>query len=735
MIPGWLACSIASLACGLAAAQALRLRLSRAEALCIAYVLGSAILSMLTLTLSLAMLARKSIFLSLAVLSLPLLYRGIRWLKTCEPFSLKNTPAFATLLFAAGFTAYAALSLRQALTPDTSPDAMAYHLGFVNLWNHAHGMTRLPDMYAGMPHGMEMLFLYAFTIGRYSAADLVHFNFLLILPWLMLLYARRFQLPAGAGPLAAIVVFATPLVGWDGAVAYNDVALATVLFTAFYLLQMWRKERAPGALPAAGIAAGFAFAIKYTAIFGLIFLALLAIFELTRRRKPEWRAIIAPIALAACFIAPYLIRNAVWYGDPVFPFFNAVFPNPFFHLANERDYVKDQSHVNNVTWSELPKELTIGGPKLPESLGPLYVLLAPLALAGIAWARTRPLALGFLLLASACLANNSPRFLIPALPFGALAAFSVTAKIPRAGFALVCALAAIQLALCWPDVIQKLGTPRGERPSQTPWRVIFRAAPDEDFLARTSAQYLMARAIDRYVPENGGVFAMGGGFTQAYTSHFVFDGYHSAQAEWIDDLFLSAADSPRFDRRVFHVAFPATTVARLEIVQRGASATTKWNVGEIQLFLHGVPLSTLNPFVTADPNPWDARFAADGRAATRWRSWDTMRPGMRLDLRYPSSPIADRIEIDCGEGQWDSDMQIRIQNAQGQWIAPTTGAWEVTPAVDLRKPAMAELKRRGIGYVIVANVAWRAEQYNGNPGAWGLSKIFTNGAGTLYRIE
>ncbi len=84
------------------------------------------------------------------------------------------------------------------------------------------------------------------------------------LVWQVFSYGRRCGFPT-AGAAAALLVFASPVVGIDGTSAYNDVAVAAIAFTLFYLLQIWDEERTWRLAAAIGLVAGFAFAAKYTA--------------------------------------------------------------------------------------------------------------------------------------------------------------------------------------------------------------------------------------------------------------------------------------------------------------------------------------------------------------------------------------------------------------------------------------------------------------------------------------
>src|SRR5262249_52465526 len=156
-------------------------------------------------------------------------------------------------------------------------------------------------------------------------AALVHLTFLIALTWQIYVYAPR------AGFAAALLVFASPVVGMDAASAYNDVALAAIAFTLFHVLELWRESHHPRLAVAGGLLAGFAVAAKLTAWLAVPW-AILWI-----ARKSRVAATVAA-ALAAIGIAPWMLKNWIWLDNPVAPFFNRLFPNPYVLASFEDGY-------------------------------------------------------------------------------------------------------------------------------------------------------------------------------------------------------------------------------------------------------------------------------------------------------------------------------------------------------------------------------------------------------------
>ena len=361
-----------SIAFGTILLRGLGVRFHRVEQQAFAFVAGSACLSMVILALSAIHMARKGVFYGLAGCLIVLAYRGrTKFVSKSFP----SVPLWLPALSIAVASPFVVLYFFNALAPEVSPDGSTYHLGNVlRFWSN-NGLIPIRDMYGAFPEGLEMLFLFAFSIGRHSAAALVHFAFLLALPVLMICYSLRFGFPK-AGFLAAVLVFLSPVIGRDGTVAYNDVALAAAMFGVFYLLELWLQAKDNRLLVVAGLLAGFCVGIKYTG--AIVFLYAFYVFiRAAGDRRYRWRPLLIFAVFSLILVAPWLIKNAVYMQDPLAPFLNSYFPNAYFSPKFEADYRQSRSlFAAPVSARELALRYTVAGIGF---LGPIF-LLAPLAL-------------------------------------------------------------------------------------------------------------------------------------------------------------------------------------------------------------------------------------------------------------------------------------------------------------------------------------------------------------------
>ncbi len=377
----------------------------------LAFITGGALLSFSIFMLCAVHAARTPVFLVLGLAGLALNWR----FGAASVGKLPALPALWKFLFAAPFLFYALLYFSNSLAPEASPDGVTYHLGLVYRYFREHGFRIVTtNMYSNLPLGLEMLFLFAFAFGRHSAAATVHCCCLLALPLLMLSYARRIGRPR-AGVCAAMIVYLSPVVGIDGISAYNDVALATTAFALFYLLEIWRedKETNDRLLIPIGLLAGFCVAIKLTGFVAPLYAAAVILM----RKRP--RALIPVSAAAALIFVPWLIKDWLWVGNPVAPFFNRIFRNPYIHIQFEDTYRAYFRHYDLVSFRPWFGAVTTGGELGGGQIGPLF-LLAPFALFALRWRAGRYCLLAALFFLIPYPQNIGARFPIPALPFVAL---------------------------------------------------------------------------------------------------------------------------------------------------------------------------------------------------------------------------------------------------------------------------------------------------------------------------
>ena len=338
------------------------------------------------------------------------------------------------------FGAFSLLYFFHALAPEMSPDGSGYHLGLVARELRAHGFERIAtNMYAALGAGVEMLYVPAVAIGRYSAAALVHFSFAVALALAMLAYGRRLGKP-WVGAAGALLTFASPVVGIDGASAYNDVAVAAIVFGVFYWLQIWDDSGSNDRmLVAVGLLAGYAYAAKYTAFVIFPFAIGFVLFRVGRKPaggpapdqgvRPTLRRLLTVIVFGSLMVMPWMLKDWI------------VLQNPLPRLrTGSSEILTSTSRLSRITTAyyrrydiqdlrTLPLEVTVRGGVTQGVLGAVF-LAAPIGLAALRFrAGRRLLAAGTVMLATYFL-NIGTRFLIPCLPFFSLAMALALGNIP-----------------------------------------------------------------------------------------------------------------------------------------------------------------------------------------------------------------------------------------------------------------------------------------------------------------
>jgi hypothetical protein len=723
--------AVAAWAIGELLLSRLGLKLYRGEKRLFAFLAGSAALSLLTFVLAAAQAVYDGVFLAVGGAAIYFAWRRRVWRDNAEP--LPRMPRFWRIAFPAVYAPFAFIAVIHAMAPEHSPDGSSYHLGVIARYYRAHGFERITThMYANLSQGLEMLFLNAWAFGRHSAAALVHCAFLLALPLLMISYGRRIG-RASAGAAAGLFVLLSPVVAVDGASAYNDVAVAAFLFAVFYLLEVAREGAPSGLAALLGLLAGFCYALKYTAFLSVPFAFFSLLLILRRRKKLKPLAIFT--ACAMLMILPWMMRNAIWFGNPFSPLLNRWFPNPYVTVSFEQDYAQSmRRYVGLEDYSQLPLELTVKGGILGGFLGPLF-LLAPLALFSLRSRAGRGALLAAALFALPYAANVGTRFLIPPLPFLALA--MCLAPPERWRTAVLAAMVAGHAAASWPHWASKYCDSNAWRIAKVPWRPALRMAGTEEWLTEVMPQYATVAMIERATPPGAVVFSFSP-LPESYTSREIRVGFQSAEGERLRDV-LYVALIPDFQPVVRNEwRFKPRKLTTLRITQTAAAkAPDLWSAFEIHV-LSGDRRIPRDPHWTlrAKPWPWTIQLAFDNDLVTRWRSWERIRPGMFIEIGLGHLETVSGLQMDGGRDQYAASFTLEGRDAAGGWIPLGAPAmFDIAPPLGLRRAAIEELKRSGITHLLVAPEDYRAEDYVRNAALWGISEAGEANLARLFRLD
>jgi hypothetical protein len=302
----------------------------------------------------------------------------------------RELPALEKLL-AGACVVLAGYALVVALAPPLRWDALTYHLAFPQHYIASHFTIFDPTIpYAGQPQLAEMLFTWAMQLARPQTAAVLAWAAgvvcLIGILGLTASTAARFNAapenpalqlkPAIAGWIAVVAVLAgltfRSMLGW----AYTDLFSALFGTAALILLFHWLQTGEKGAWLWLGAVCGFAVSVKWTSgiVVAGIFLAPLVLRQVRKISIGLW---IAGGAVALAVFAPWLIRDTIFTGNPVYPF---VFPNADFSAWRLAAANVPAEGLNWIFGLTLPISLTWTGVDsaagFSTDIGPLLVLLA-----------------------------------------------------------------------------------------------------------------------------------------------------------------------------------------------------------------------------------------------------------------------------------------------------------------------------------------------------------------------
>ncbi len=230
------------------------------------------------------------------------------------------------LFFVVGLAALL-LALLQTFTPPFDYDGLMYHLQGPRLFLEAGRIIPIPENWLTFfPSTWEMVYMLGMGLGSDVFAKLIHFSTLLLLILATYVFGKRFLSEKGGWLSSAMMVGMPMMLIWGG-FAYIDMAWSLFQFLAIGLFLIWIKDRNGKYLVLSGIMQGLGLGVKYIALYGAAIIVLFVLWLSWKETKPKFDfkqtvTNLLTFGLPALIIAlPWYAKNAIWTGNPFFPFF------------------------------------------------------------------------------------------------------------------------------------------------------------------------------------------------------------------------------------------------------------------------------------------------------------------------------------------------------------------------------------------------------------------------------
>lgn len=343
--------------------------------------------------------------------------------------------------------------LLACLSPEWFLDARMYHLALPERYLVTGKIPVMEGhLLTFLPLNTEMLYTAAMAFGGEEAAKLLNAGCgILLLAAVAGLAGRlgassvpppRVLRPPDAGPtaglawprtraswIAALVLCTFPLTMIENEIAFSD-NLRAVWETLALVAAVDVMARRPGAVTLAALFAGLAMGAKYLAVLrgGLLVLGFLLLRGYgrvgARARTAGWFVLAASLV-----VGPWLVRNWLAGGDPVYPFGFHLFGSLGYSSGELAAWMADNRHYGVAdqtlwSWLTLPFRVALeptGGEFGTFTSGPLILGLGVLLLARRAYPPAAALTAGVMAAEALIWSGTSEliRYLLPALAAGA----------------------------------------------------------------------------------------------------------------------------------------------------------------------------------------------------------------------------------------------------------------------------------------------------------------------------
>ncbi len=221
-----------------------------------------------------------------------------------------------------------------SFTPEIFYDSLVYHLGAPKLYKLNHKIIATPfDHHAHYPLNMSMLYLFGIMLKGAVVAKLMNFCIGLLSVVNIYYFCKTHFKSAAAGLYGGLAFYSIPILMLKFWVTNSDVGLTYFAgLSLFALINGISDKSKPNKdkwIILSGVFGGLILGTKYTGVFfipGLLAILLLFAFK----NIGKWSVVVLLL------FSPWLVRNFISTGNPVYPFLSGVIkPKSAFKIKAE----------------------------------------------------------------------------------------------------------------------------------------------------------------------------------------------------------------------------------------------------------------------------------------------------------------------------------------------------------------------------------------------------------------
>ena len=310
-----------------------------------------------------------------------------------------------------------------ALLPELGFDALAMHLTIPAhvAEHHRWGFDAEKYVWAVMPMNGDWLYTFAYMLGGEAAARLMNFALLLTITSLLASAVKAWASPKLVF-LAIGMFLSLPLTYMESTTLFIENAWVVFALSGILCILLFVEYKESKYLLVASTLLGFALATKVLTVFLMVPLSVVAIYYVFRDLpSAEWKKLFAwcLVIFLALGAIPYVIAYLKT-GNPVFPFYNAIFKSPYFDTVTSFDQPTFKMGFNFLTL----RDATFSSGKFVEgqtgSFGWVFFAILPLSFLAALISRAKyavPLVfVSITFIAMAFHSQSYLRYIFPAIP-------------------------------------------------------------------------------------------------------------------------------------------------------------------------------------------------------------------------------------------------------------------------------------------------------------------------------